>query len=198
MLASNNLFPLISLPTRVTERSSTIIDHVVTNDHEHSILPGIIRTDITDHYPIFCSIELSTLSKKSDEELFKRYLQHFNSKTFCENLHESIHNLFITTGAINCHNFNEVFAGFIKVIEKVIDLYAPFKKLSRKERKLRLKPWISRSLLTSIKHKQKLYITHFLKGNSEQQIYYKQYANKLNKTKIGAKKIYYETELKKA
>ena len=63
MLASNNLFPLISLPTRVTERSSTIIDHNVTNDHEHSILPGIIRTDITDHYPIFCSIELSTLSK---------------------------------------------------------------------------------------------------------------------------------------
>ena len=53
-------------------------------------------------------------------------------------------------------------------------------------------------MLTSIKHKQKLYITHFLKGNSEQQIYYKQYANKLNKTKIAAKKLYYETELKKA
>ena len=47
-------------------------------------------------------------------------------------------------------------------------------------------------------HKQKLYVTHFLKGNSEQQIYYKQYANKLNKTKIAAKKLYYETELKKA
>ena len=99
---------------------------------------------------MFCFIELSTLSKKSDEEFFKCDLQHFNSETFCENLHESIHNFFITTGVINCHNFNEVFAGFIKVIEKVIDLHAPFTKLSRKERKLRLKPWISRSLLTSI------------------------------------------------
>ena len=134
MLASNNLFPLISLPMRITERSFTIIDHIVTNDHEHSILPGIIRTDITDHYPIFCSIELSTLSKKSDEKFFKRDLQHFNSETFCENLHESIHNFFITTGVINCHNFNEVFAGFTKVIEKVIDPHAPFKKLSRKKR----------------------------------------------------------------
>ena len=64
----------------------------------------------------------------------------FNSETFCENLHESLHHFFIKTGVIDCHNFNEVFAGFIKVIEKAIDLHAPFKKLSRKERKLRLKP----------------------------------------------------------
>ena len=118
MLAGNNLFPLISLPTRVTERSSTIIDHVVTNDHEHSILPGIIRSDITDHYPIFCSIELSTLSKKSDEEFFKRDLQHFNSETFCENLHESIHNFFITTGVIDCHNCNEVLQVLLKSLKK--------------------------------------------------------------------------------
>ena len=118
MLAGNNLFPLISLPTRVTERSSTIIDHVVTNDHEHSILPGIIRSDITDHYPVFCSIELSTLSKKSDEEFFKRDLQHFNSETFCENLHESIHNFFITTGVINCHKCNEVLQVLLKSLKK--------------------------------------------------------------------------------
>ena len=39
-LASNNFFPLISLPTRVIERSSTIIDHIITNDHEHPIFPA--------------------------------------------------------------------------------------------------------------------------------------------------------------
>ena len=162
-------------------------------------MPGIIKTNITDHCPIFCSIESSTLSKKSDQKFSKRDLQHFNSETFCENLHESLHNFLIKSGAINSHNFNEVCTGFIKVIEKTIDLqHAPLKKWYGKEHKLRLKLWISRSLLTCIKHKQKLYITHFLKGNLEQQIHYKQNANKLNKTKIAAKKQYYETELKKA
>ena len=88
--------------------------------------------ELSTSYPIFCSIELSTLSKKSDKEFLKRDLEHFHNKIFCENLHESLHNFFIKTGVVNCHNFNEFFAGFIKIIEKAIDLHASFKKLSRK------------------------------------------------------------------
>ena len=34
MLASNGYFPLITLPTRVTAVSSSIIDHIITNDHK--------------------------------------------------------------------------------------------------------------------------------------------------------------------
>ena len=51
MLISNGYYPLINVPTR--DNSSTIIDHIVTNDHTHNILPGVIKTDLTDHYPIF-------------------------------------------------------------------------------------------------------------------------------------------------
>ena len=46
------------------------------------------------------------------------------------------------------------------------------------KRELRLKPWISGSLLTSSSINKNS--THFLKGNSKQQIHHKQYANKLN------------------
>ena len=45
LLASNGYFPLVTLPTRVTETSSTVIDHIITNDHKHSIIPGIIKSD---------------------------------------------------------------------------------------------------------------------------------------------------------
>ena len=31
LLASNDYFPLVTLPTRVTETSSTVIDHIITN-----------------------------------------------------------------------------------------------------------------------------------------------------------------------
>ena len=34
MLASNGYFPLITLCTHVTDVSSTLIDHFVTNDHK--------------------------------------------------------------------------------------------------------------------------------------------------------------------
>ena len=41
----------LTLPTRVNDVSSTLIDHLITNDHKNSIFPGIIKTDLTDHYP---------------------------------------------------------------------------------------------------------------------------------------------------
>jgi len=43
MLLSNGFYPLINIPTRVTENSSTIIDHIITNDHSHDILRLIQR-----------------------------------------------------------------------------------------------------------------------------------------------------------
>ena len=42
MLLSHGVLPLITLPTRVTDVSATIIDHVLTNDIKHSLEPGVI------------------------------------------------------------------------------------------------------------------------------------------------------------
>jgi len=47
-------FSIITKPTRVTDSSSTIIDHILTNNAIHTIIPGVIRTDLSDHYSTFC------------------------------------------------------------------------------------------------------------------------------------------------
>ena len=52
MILGNSAFPTITIPTRVTENSKTIIDNILTND-SNIILPGIIQTDISDHFVIF-------------------------------------------------------------------------------------------------------------------------------------------------
>ena len=36
MLISNGYYPLINVPTPVTDNSSTIIDHIITKDHTHT------------------------------------------------------------------------------------------------------------------------------------------------------------------
>ena len=55
ILYSHNVFPLITKPTRVTENTATLIDHILTNNldiaSEHE--QGILCTDISDHYAIF-------------------------------------------------------------------------------------------------------------------------------------------------
>jgi len=56
---SNGAFHLITKPTKVTDNSSTVIDHIITNDVVHKLHPSVILSDLTDHYPIMCIIDLS-------------------------------------------------------------------------------------------------------------------------------------------
>ena len=57
-LTSCGSVPIITKPTRVTDKISTTIDHIITNDAAHVIQPGVIRCDkkLSDHYVIFCSV----------------------------------------------------------------------------------------------------------------------------------------------
>ena len=54
------------------------------------------------------------------------------------------------------------------------------------------------TIIISIKHKQKLYLSHFINGNTEKRNFYKKYANKLNKIKFISKQMYYQDELYKS
>ena len=58
MLNSNAFFSLLDKPTRVTETSSTLIDHIYCNDIPVycDIVPGVYSYEISDHFPIFACI----------------------------------------------------------------------------------------------------------------------------------------------
>ena len=49
-----------------------------------------------------------------------------------------------------------------------------------------------------MKHKQNLYLCHFINGNTEKRNFYKKYANELNKIKFISKQMYYQDELYKS
>ena len=55
IIYAHNLFPLITKPSRVSETTATLIDHIVTNniDIASHHLQGIHCTDISNHYAIF-------------------------------------------------------------------------------------------------------------------------------------------------
>lgn len=50
----NGLVPLINRATRVTRTTATCIDNILSNAyHEMDITSGVIKADISDHFPIF-------------------------------------------------------------------------------------------------------------------------------------------------
>ena len=50
---SNSYFPQITLPTRISKTSSTLIDHIFKKISTCDTLSGSIIHDISDHYPSF-------------------------------------------------------------------------------------------------------------------------------------------------
>ena len=63
-ILSHDAIPLITKPTRISNNSSTIIDHIITNDSKHELQSFIVKSDLTDHYPIFCVIKKIPLTIK--------------------------------------------------------------------------------------------------------------------------------------
>ena len=54
---SNNFIPHTTLPTRITEKSATLIDSIFTNNYKHNCVSGNITTYISEYLPQFLIIE---------------------------------------------------------------------------------------------------------------------------------------------
>ena len=52
-ILSHGAIPLITKLTRISNKSSTIINHIITNDSKHELQSFIVKSDLTDHYPFF-------------------------------------------------------------------------------------------------------------------------------------------------
>ena len=55
VLYANSYLPMITRPTRVTQKSATLIDNIFTNNASSTdhYLNGILLNDITDHFPVY-------------------------------------------------------------------------------------------------------------------------------------------------
>ena len=98
-------------------------------------------------------------------------------------------NYFVDINVSSSNELNKIFTDFVALVHSFISKHAPLVPASRKKRKLLQKPWITKEIFVFIRHKQKLYIFHYLHGSELQKCFYKTYANKLTKIKRLSKKI---------
>ena len=121
-LISNGAIPLITKATRVTDRSSTIIDHIIINDTKHRIKPGVLEIcNVSDHYPIFCQTDKPTLApsfKKSEEPAhFFHDKSKFCPKEFNFVLKLALNNFFENVPKITTQSFSSIFYQFAKILK---------------------------------------------------------------------------------
>ena len=108
---------LITKPTRISNNSSTIIDHIINNDSKHELQSFTVKSDLTDHYPIFCVINKNfTNNKKNIEKLFYCDKTKFCSKPFCKYFQTDLNNYFSHRTTLSNENFNKLFNNFVHIL----------------------------------------------------------------------------------
>ena len=68
------MIPIINKPIRVTNKTATAIDHILTNSYTETIFKTAIpKCDVSDHFPVCLIIpSLKFSSKNKDIYIYKR------------------------------------------------------------------------------------------------------------------------------
>ena len=66
---SYSLQQLMSVPTRITESTTTLIDHVLTNSPHKVTQSGVIELNLSDHDLAYCTRETTKVKSNKHNEL---------------------------------------------------------------------------------------------------------------------------------
>jgi len=191
-ISSSGFRPLILQPTRVTSRSSTLIDNIFINDLTCFSNGGNIVTSISDHYMQFSILDIFDVHhEKFKDRKSVRNWRIFNKREFKDELSRINWNEIITPQM----STNESCSKFYNTITKLLDEMAPFKKLTKKELKLKQNPWITPGILASMRTRDQLH-KNFLKENildKKEDLFnqYKKYRNMIISLIRKSKRKYY-------
>ena len=169
MSAAKGFAQVVSRPTRITDHSATLIDHVYTNSLDATMSCNIITFDISDHLAVHTKAKLANntvLSKIQHTKTSTYELREFNSANddvFWNLLaNETWEEVREDLGAQGMYNkFTEV------LVENHYNSAYPVesKRIRRKNERRDPKPWMLPWLEDACARKQRLY-TEYVKNNT--------------------------------
>ena len=153
-----NLIPVINKQRRATNKSETVIDHIITNSYLSSNIKSfIIKTDIYVHLSIFILSNAPDIDEYTKEtNIYKRNI----NKTSIQHFQTLLNNTNWELPA----DPNEAYNIFLNKFGILYNQAFPEFETKTKTKNL-LNPWFSKWLLKSTKRKQKLY-NKYLKNKS--------------------------------
>ena len=158
MLTTNNFIPKITLPTRISSRSATLIDNFLCNISPLSseTLSGILVSDLSDHFPYFILLNMSAVSKPTPKYI---ELQNMNSNSmtlFRQTITSANIYSKLNKDASSDPNVNYQIISDIITSSKSTSF--PVKKVKYHKHKHKNSKWITQGIIHSIKYRDNLYM----------------------------------------
>ena len=180
-MMSVNLIPCVTMPTRVTANSATLIDHIYSTIDSDCLSSGTIVIDITDHYANFITVQTAnTQNNTKQTHVTYRPFNHTNIQKFNEALQTADwSNVYLSEDS------NQAYNTFIKIYTQHLDQNIPIKTVRYNKYKHKSHPWITKRLLKSLKTKELLHSKLKTYRNEtvyqEKEAQYKKYRNLYNR-----------------
>ena len=186
-----NMLPAITLPTRITSNTATIIDNVFISELlQRNFDSGLIVDDISDHLPSIVLMKQTRLTDKSPIEFDSRNLTDDKiSRIKSELMHVD------WNGTLNNDDCSVNFENFCTKLNMIMDNIAPIKHIRISGKRRFVEPWMSTSLEIASRNNKKLYLETLRKDCPISTVEkYKTSRNLLNRLKRSAMKKYYATK----
>ena len=159
LLLSHRFIPTITLPTRVTDDTMTLIDHIFVRLPNRllttEIKSGNIYCDISDHLPNFCILNKVVQPLSNERPLIRLYSQ----KNFDRYITLIGNTDFDDIVICNC--VNTAYSALESILKLNHDICFPLVRQSRA--KFKSKPWVNSAIRVSICHKNRLYRKYLAK-----------------------------------
>ena len=195
-----SFYPIINKPTRITQSSSTCIDHIWTNIHDKSISSAIITHKIADHLPVIQRTKITNIKTALP------YTHNF-SKRNCTLFNEALSDI-DPSDILHHTSADNAMNSFMQQYSTLFNSRFPLKK---KLNKIFSNSWFTNELNKLLKKKDRMYKkyiknklpanhqnynvarnTHFRKVAIEKQNYFK---NLFTKHKNDIKKTWHSINL---
>ena len=180
---SLGLSQLISEPTRVTNNTQTLIDHIYTNNEDNIRSVNVEKLCVSDHYEIFCNRSSHFSSEKNNEHqvITYRSFKSFDEACFLNEL------CMVPWEIIeNFDTIDDVVSAWTSLFTEVLDKHAPIK--SHRIKRKYQPEWLTSEILDVIKERNR----YKLNGNIDA---YRTLRNKVSALIAISKKETYQSKI---
>ena len=153
IIVSNGFTPKITLPTRITDSSCTLIDNFFCKLNLQNVTSGILTHNISDHQPYFITLPLISKNNSRTKLVTIRSI----SATSIENIGADLQMNIPRYDPMPEADPNKNYDIFIATLTQSIQTHIPVKTTKFNKHKHKQNPWITNAIIKSIRERDKLY-----------------------------------------
>ena len=162
ILGNHLILPQILLPTRVTINSKTLIDNIFLSPNKFEKVSGNITTGISDHLPQFLLLKKS-FTQSTPSSNYERDWKNFDHENFMRDFLNKDWDKILN---IQNRDPDSSLNSFFDILTDLLEMYAPMRKLSKKQAQSKQKPWITAEIKKLIGIRDN-FLKKFIKAKTE-------------------------------